>query len=255
MRAHPFSIAGFSLLTAALLSTAAQADEVRLRGSLAAQSDYRFRGISQTDRQIAPQASLTVEGPDGWYAGTWASRLRYKDGADTTVEWDIYAGKRFKLGENTELNIQPYYYAYPDHDEDVTGLRYSYFELITGLTHKFGDLTLGVMGAYSPEWFAESGTGWWLAGSASYTVTDWLSLSGNLGRQWAHGFNTTTGAGFPYYYWDAGFTATWRQFAFDVRYIDTDLSKDECGVVNGAGNANWCSATVVGTLTWSFDLI
>jgi uncharacterized protein (TIGR02001 family) len=255
MRSSLAHSVAFASLAAALAYGPAHADELRLRGSLAAASDYRFRGISQTDRQVAPQASLNLEHADGWYVGTWASRLRFKDDADTSVEWDIYAGRRFALGENTELNIQPYYYAYPDHDSDKTGNRYSYFELIAGLTHKIGDLTLGVTGAHSPDWFAESGTGWWAAAGASYAISEWLSVSGNVGRQWAHDFNVAAGVGFPYYHWDAGFTASWRQFAFDVRYVDTSLSEDECGALNGASNAKWCTATVVGTLTWNFNLI
>ena len=37
-----------------------------LTGSVAVTSDYKFRGISQNDRNFAPQGSLTVTGPEGF---------------------------------------------------------------------------------------------------------------------------------------------------------------------------------------------
>lgn len=244
------------LTTALLVPAAAQAaNSIGLRGSLAATSDYRFRGVSQNDRRAAPQASLNLDMPDGWYAGTWASKIDFNDGRNTSIEWDIWFGKHFDLGNDFDLDVRPYYYAYPTHDSDEAGFHYSYFELITTLTKKVGDLTLAGTVAWSPDWFAESGTGWWLNANASYAFNEWLALSGNFGRQSAGDLNSTIGVGFPYYVWDAGLTASWNQFALDVRYVDTDLSSEECAALNGAGNGNWCGATVVGTLTYSFTLL
>jgi uncharacterized protein (TIGR02001 family) len=245
-----------AVVAALLVPAVAQAaNGLGLRGSITATSDYRFRGVSQNDRNVAPQGSLNLDGPDGWYAGTWASKIDFNDGRNTSIEWDIWFGKHFDLGGDTDLNIQPYYYAYPNHDSDEAGFHYSYFELITTLTKKFGDVTLAGTVAWSPNWFSESGTAWWLNANIAYALNEWLSLSGNLGRQSAHDFNSTTGAGYPYYVWDAGVTATWKQFALDLRYADTDLAKTECAVLNGEGNGSWCGATIIGTLTYNFTLL
>ena len=59
---------------AAVAQDAAAAPDWALSGYVAATSDYRFRGISQNDRNFAPQGSLTVTGPDGFYVSAWASR-------------------------------------------------------------------------------------------------------------------------------------------------------------------------------------
>jgi uncharacterized protein (TIGR02001 family) len=250
------TIAAAVVVVSSLLSgTMARADDWTVAGSLAVTSDYRFRGISQNDLSVAPQGSLTVSGPDGWYAGAWASQLDFDDRRDTSIEVDVWFGKHFDLGDGLDLDVRPYYYAYPNHDSSAAGFHYSYFELITVLTKKFDKLTLAGTVAWSPDWFAESGTGWWLNASAAYQINDWLAVSGNFGRQSAEHFDDTNGIGFPYLVWDAGLTATWKQFVFDVRYVDTDMTENECGAFNGATNRHWCGATVVGTVTWNFILL
>jgi hypothetical protein len=105
--------------------------------------------------------------------------------------------------------------------------------------------------AWSPDWFAESGTGWWLNLNASAAITDWLSVSGNLGRQWAHDFNGS-GFGFPYSAWDLGVTAKWRNIALDLRYVDTTISKFECAAFNGPRNGRWCGAAAIATFSYAF---
>jgi uncharacterized protein (TIGR02001 family) len=39
-------------------------------------SDYRFRGISQTDKDFAVQGGLTVSHESGLYASVWGSSVR-----------------------------------------------------------------------------------------------------------------------------------------------------------------------------------
>ena len=67
-----------------------------------------------------------------------------------------------------------------------------------------------------------------------------MTLSSNVGHQWVNGIGT------DYTHWDVGATFTYRQFAFDVRYVDTNVS------VAGCGGTNWCKGTVVGSITWNF---
>lgn len=220
-----------------------------LTGGVAFTSDYRFRGISQTDLQPAPQASLVWNVPDGLYAGTWLSHLDFDDHAGTSVEWDIYAGKHFDLGDGFDLNVQPYYYGYPDHDAARAGFHDSYFELITTLTRSIGKVTAAGTVAWSPDWFAETGTGWWINANASAPINDWLSVSGNLGRQSARDLDGR-GLGFPYVTWDFGATAKWRSFALDLRYTDTSISKEACAAFSGPRNGRWCGAAILATLTY-----
>src|SRR5262249_41299918 len=200
---------------ATLLSSGAMADILggSLSGTIAVTSDYRFRGISQNDKKPALQGSVNWNGPDGFYVGTWGSMVDFNDHASTSVEWDIYAGKHFDLGDGFDLNVEPYYYAYPDHNSKKAGFHDSYFELINTLTKSFDKLTLTGVVAWSPDFFGQTGTGWWVVGGASYAVNDWLSVSGNVAHQWVHDLDPFSSViGFPYTEWDLGATAAWKSF-------------------------------------------
>lgn len=245
----------------ALLCTPALADDDigSLSGSVAFTSDYRFRGISQNDTDPAPQATLNYSGPDGWYLGTFLSKINFNDGPsgayvshhNTSLEWDIYGGKHFDL-DGTGLTLQALYYAYPEHDGLPGTARLSFFEGSAAVSHTFDNLTLTGTVAVSPNFFGETGTGVWLNGNASYVVNDWVTVSGNVGHQWADKLDNA-GTGFPYTQWDLGATATWNKISLDVRYVDTSISKSTCEGFNGPRN-NWCGATVVGTLSYAFDV-
>jgi uncharacterized protein (TIGR02001 family) len=214
-------------------------------------SDYRFRGISQNDRQPSEEASLNWAGPDGFYAGTWLAKTNWTGvatcpacGASPTFEVDLYGGKHFDL-DGTDLNIEAYYYSYPDANPTVLGTTKaaSYYETVIALTHTFGPLTLTATGANSPEWSLGGGTGWYAEGTASYAVTDWLSISGNLGHQWVQA------APSDYTHYDIGATATWKSFTLDARYVGNDIKASQCGF--WIGMAHSCKDGFVATLTYN----
>jgi len=212
------------------LAVPAMADD-GFSGYVTLATDYRFRGISNSDKSAAAQGSINYT-MDGWYGGAWASNVDFND--STNFELDLYAGKHIDL-DGTDLNLEAYYYAYPD---APSGANYSYFEGIVGLSHDFDALSLGVTAAYSPEFFGHTGDAFYVSGSAKYAINDWLSVSTNVGHQWID-------LGTDYTHWDFGATATWKSLAFDVRYVDTDT-------VCFAGPRDWCKGTVVASVTWSY---
>ena len=60
-------------------------------GNVGADSDYLFRGISQTDGSMSAWAGYTHEfGDSGFMAGAWVGQVDYADGSD--LETDLYAG-------------------------------------------------------------------------------------------------------------------------------------------------------------------
>jgi uncharacterized protein (TIGR02001 family) len=217
-------------------------------------SDYRFRGISQNDREFAPQASINWSGPDGFYAGVWTSKTNWTGvpaiGGTPSFELDIYGGKHFDLG-GYDLNVEAYEYSYPDYNKNVghvfigvpASVSASYFEGIFQLSHSFGDLALTATGAVSPEFTLGGGTGGYIEGTASYPLLDWLSISGNVGHQWVDA------APSDYTHFDLGLTATWRHWSLDVRANGTDLNKSNCGFYMVTSNA--CTTGVVATLTYA----
>jgi uncharacterized protein (TIGR02001 family) len=61
---------------ALLLCAAAQSATAQLSGTLSAVSDYRYRGVTFSDRRPAAQAGLAYDDPSGWYAGAFGSTVR-----------------------------------------------------------------------------------------------------------------------------------------------------------------------------------
>ncbi|RZT08495.1 conserved hypothetical protein [Duganella sp. CF402] len=83
--------------------------------NVAAVSDYRYRGISQTRLQPALQGGADyVNNPTGLYAGAWASTITWiKDaGGDGSVELDLYAGKRGQVAEAVSYDVGVLTYVY-----------------------------------------------------------------------------------------------------------------------------------------------
>lgn len=79
-------------------------------------SDYRYRGISQTRLQPALQGGADyTHNPSGFYAGTWASSIKWtKDaGGGGDVEIDLYAGKRGEISKDVAYDVGVLSYVYP----------------------------------------------------------------------------------------------------------------------------------------------
>jgi uncharacterized protein (TIGR02001 family) len=239
----------------------APAPDFALTGAVALQSDYRFRGISQNNSNVAPQGTLNLTGPDGFYVGTWLSKTDWKlnnANNNPSFEMDIYGGKHFDIGF-ADLNVEAYYYAYPDASQPAGSKKASYLEGITQLSHTFGPLTLTGTYAYSPVFSLGGGAGNYVEGTASYTIFDWLSVSSNVGHQYVQNAkkllaaNRTPGRG-DYTHADVGATGTWHNFALDLRYVGNDLSDTTCAVVY-MPTKNACRDTFVATLTYNVNLL
>jgi uncharacterized protein (TIGR02001 family) len=208
-------------------------------------SDYRYRGISQNQKEIAEQGSVNYTN-DGWYAGVWASKVNWDIGlGNPSVEVDIYGGKHIDL-DGTDLNVEAYYYAYPDFNTFGVLPKASFYETIVQLSHGFGAVTTTVTGTWSPQFTLGSGDGFYVAGNASWAVTDWLAISGTVGHQW---IELAPGSG--YTHWDIGATATWKNLVFDARYVDTDIGTGACVGFYMPGFHNNCGGGFVGTVTYN----
>ena len=82
-------------------------------GSIALVSDYRFRGVSQSDEELAVQGGFTVTHESGLYAGTWASNLAgWGAFGGSNSELDLFAGYKRPIGGAT-LDVGLTWYMYP----------------------------------------------------------------------------------------------------------------------------------------------
>ncbi|RQO57168.1 hypothetical protein DBR47_15095 [Paucibacter sp. KBW04] len=115
-----------ALATLTLLSATASAQatapaptpEHTLTGNLSLNSDYRFRGISQSWKLPAVQGGFDYAHRSGAYAGVWASNVSgnsYNNGAG--LETDVYGGFKFSplsvSGQDLTLDLGALVYFYP----------------------------------------------------------------------------------------------------------------------------------------------
>ena len=175
-------------------------------------SDFRFRGISRSDRDPAVQAAVTVTTPGGLYAGARGTSLKETGGLGA-AQLDLYAGYGADLGLGTSVDAGIMYFHFPD----GKGER-DYFEPYASLSHQLGPVQ-GTLGAkYAPEQDALGGEDLlYLFGEveAGIPLTP-LTLTGQAGRQ-------DFGAFGDYWTWSLGARAALGPFQAGVRYVDTDL--------------------------------
>jgi uncharacterized protein (TIGR02001 family) len=114
-------------------------------GSVALVSDYRFRGVSQSNNGFAIQGGITVSHETGLYGGFWSSNLAgWGTFGGPNLELDLFGGYKLPLGNGT-LDIGLTWYMYPG-GADKTDFAEPYVKL-SGTAGPVG-LTAGV--AYAP---------------------------------------------------------------------------------------------------------
>jgi uncharacterized protein (TIGR02001 family) len=100
-----------SILAAAILAVSVSA-QAEISANLTGASDYRFRGISQTQLDPAIQGGLDYNHKSGAYVGTWASnvsRAFYPGGKGQEI--DVYGGYKTEVaGVGIDVGVLRYNY-------------------------------------------------------------------------------------------------------------------------------------------------
>jgi uncharacterized protein (TIGR02001 family) len=114
-------------------------------GSIAATTDYVFRGVSQTYGGAALQGGVNFQSPAGWFAGAWASNVEPYPFVSNAVEFNLYAGFGWALGREwtARAGYTRYLYAW-----DQRRKPYDYGEL--AVTLAFQD-RLAATVSYQPD--------------------------------------------------------------------------------------------------------
>ncbi|WP_157976595.1 TorF family putative porin [Parahaliea mediterranea] len=212
--------------TAAVLLTGAAGAmaEVEISGNVALTSDYRFRGISQSNDDIAVQGGFDLSFGPGFYVGTWGSTVDFLtaegEGVDGSLELDYYAGWSMETESGVGVDVGYLYYDYPGDD----GLEGDYQEIYGSVS--FWDVTLGA--AYSDDYYAETGEFYYYYADYSLGLGDNLSLDLHVGYNDVEdggGYLSTDKDGFVDY--SVGLTASYWAVDWTLAYIGTDLDGDE----------------------------
>jgi uncharacterized protein (TIGR02001 family) len=200
-----------------------------------ATSDYRYDGLSESNRSPTWQLNLHCFRTDGWYLGTQLAGVDFEEQPrPTRLEIDTYGGRHIPLAGN-DLDLEVLYYAYPD--KRSPGPTYDSFLLEGELSRKIGKLTLTGHVDWTPEGSGHTGPGWRVRATADYAPTSWFSITGNVGQIWSERGQDRA---FGYF----GAKATWRRLSLDARYWATDLKPSQCFFTD------WCAPGLSVALTW-----
>jgi uncharacterized protein (TIGR02001 family) len=119
MKKTLLAIALSSALVPLAPAVAAESD-VELSANFGLVSDYRFRGVSQTDKEMAAQGGFDFAHKSGFYMGTWASNVAtWANNGGNGMETDLYLGYSTEVG-GVGVDIGNLYYYYPGSGDVVT---------------------------------------------------------------------------------------------------------------------------------------
>lgn len=207
-------------------------------------SDYRFRGISQTNLRPAVQGTLTLSHKSGFYATWWGSSIDDYIANGSDAENDLILGYRRSFGSTT-IDGGVLYYYYPDHGAAYT----DFFEPYVSVSHAFGPLTAKVTANYAPKQRALSvGSGdednLYVAGDLAVALPRMpVSLTGHLGHTWGPSYLSI---GDEYSDWNVGASIARGPLTLGLVYVDT--SKDS----SSPTGRNISGSGVVGSIGVSF---
>lgn len=205
-------------------SATADAPEYTLTANVTLASQYRYRGLMQTNNKPAIQGGFDFTHASGLYLGNWNSSVSWlNDGnsdVSAPVEMDFYGGYKGNLAPDVpfDLGVLQYYYpgdypsgyTSPDTTELYAGLGYGpvMFKYSVAMTNLFG--------------FADSKYSQYFDLSGNFDTGFWgLTVNAHVGRQTAR--NVTDGA---YTDWKLGLTKDFGQgLAISVAYIDTNADR------------------------------
>lgn len=274
-------LAGAASLAAACLAFAAPAaaqdipESITISGSAALVTDYRFRGVSMTDKEMAVQAGVSVSHESGVYIGTWASNLSgWGTFGGSNMELDIYGGFATEIASGVTLDVGLTWYMFPG-GLDTTDFAEPYVKL----SGDIGPANILVGVAYAPK---QEALGTWYNSAASaaydnpgdkndnlYLWTDAsvgipntaLTLKGHIGFSDGNPglgpWGTSPAPTGKYMDWMLGADYVLGPVTLGVAYIDTDLTKSETAYLqpNFSSSKNGSSiagSTVVFSLSAGF---
>ena len=243
-------------LCGALLAVPAFADDtpapaptpvIAITGTAAIVSQYRFRGLAQSNNRPVVQASILATHRSGFYVGTWGSSASAGSSSSPGVgapiniggtEIDVYGGWTHALGHSgVKVDMGVYGYIYPGAN---TG---NYYELYGSLADTFGPVTAKVGANYAPaqkvfdyNFTSPEGKNLYVYGELGATIpSTGITLHSHLGH---------TGGGFDwgkqYLDYVVGATYAWHNLALDASLVGTNLGHSDIDSGFGCGGNPVC---------------
>ena len=180
------TIVGLSAILLATTAAPAFAQEesssgITVSGNAAVTSDYRFRGLSFSDGDIAIQGGIDVAHESGFYIGTWGSSIEDSPTFGHT-ELDVYGGWSGEVTSGLTLDVGLLYYIYPNGEGGIAGPS-DYFEPYASVSGTVGpvELTSGIAYAWSQNSLGNSDNVYIYTGASVGIPNTPITLNANIG--------------------------------------------------------------------------
>jgi len=235
-----------TLIASALLagSSAAMAE---FSGNVALATDYVFRGISQTDNQVAIQGGFDYVHESGIYAGTWASNVdpsffnpaspsNPNGGNDPQIEHDMYIGYSSELANGIGYDVGFLYYSYPGFNDANTNEIY--------LKGSYKDFSASINYSDELDFLPSTESAWYIAGGYDMKLPADFGLSFHVGYNFGDAFDVAISTPFKYGFrdsytdWSVGLTKSLMGIDLGLTYTDNNIDNNDC-------NLNICDSKFV----------
>ncbi|MCE7798323.1 TorF family putative porin [Sphingobium sufflavum] len=266
-------LATVGLLLASVATPALAQEEagpITVSGSVAFVTDYRFRGVSQTNEKAAIQGGITVSHETGLYAGVWGSNLAgWGQFGGSNMELDLIAGYKLPVGDAVTVDVGATWYMYPGGSNET-----DFIEPYVKVSGTFGPAALTAGVAYAP---AQEALGNWSAhpqsriGDKEDNLYLWGDVSGGIpstpvtvkahlgysdGNPGLGPNGTSIAPTGTYFDWMLGADLALGKVTLGVAYVDTSIKRAERLALPGFSNtldgSSISSGRIVGSISASF---
>lgn len=204
------------LLLALLMAAGVTVAQAEVTGNLGLTTDYRFRGVSQSQNAPAVQGGVDYTHSSGFYVGNWNSSVSsqmYTQGSG--IESDLYAGWKKDIYKGLTLDVGSYNYFYPRATTTAnTGSNFDTYEGFVGLG--YGPVSVKYNRTLGNGYFGTAnarGTEYWQADLAQPLGSSKISLLAHVGRT-----DVSNSSNLNYTDWNVGLGYDLQGWNFAAKY-------------------------------------
>lgn len=251
--------------TPAMAQDTAPPKPFSVTGGVTLVSDYRFRGLTQTNGDAAVQSGITVNSSTGLYVGVWTSTIDGGDDGSTpaltgygNAEVDLFGGYTKTLSNGLGFDVGLLYYYYPGGDK---GLNTDFFEPYGSVSYTIGPVSTKLGFNYS--WGGQSGLDFtsgsddniYVYGQAGVGIPGTpVTITGHLGyTSGSLGLVNLDPNDDNYWDWSLNAEAVGGPIKVGVTYMDTDITSAYVPSLGGRFDQKLGrGSTVLGYVGYSF---
>lgn len=227
--------------------------QAQVTGNLGLTSDYRFRGISQSQNAPAVQGGVDYTHSSGLYVGNWNSSVSsqvYTNGSG--VESDIYAGYKKDVYNGITLDIGSYNYFYPRATNLANGKEFTTNEAYVGLGYdakEFGAYTVKYNRALSNYFGTTNSVGTqYTQLDGAIPVVDKVSFIAHAGRT-----NVANNSQLSYNDFNTGLAYDLNSWIISAKYYWNTALPSGFATLNTVNNQGLTNSTAVVSVTKTFE--